>query len=115
MRTRATVGLAPRALRVRDGDLALGDFLEGHRQVVLRPGLDEGRCKVVERSLTELVVVVVDLPCPLGRGDDERIARAAGAGEEIVDSWMHHGARSLPAALGPQSVRSTVVLSSPTA
>src|SRR5437899_912217 len=39
-------------------ELALGDFLEGHRQVVLGARLDERRRKVVEGALTQLVVVV---------------------------------------------------------
>ena len=47
---------------VRVLDLALGDFFEGHRQVVLGARLHERRRVVVERALAELVVVVVDLP-----------------------------------------------------
>src|ERR687896_1096453 len=92
-RTRVTP--ARRGLLVRDGDLALGDLLEGHRQVVLRARLDERGRKVVERALAELVMVVVDLACALGGGDDERVARAVGVGEQIVDPWIHHVADSL--------------------
>src|SRR6185437_600262 len=41
---------------------ALGDFLEGHGEVVLRARLHQRRRIVVEGALTELVVIVVDLP-----------------------------------------------------
>src|SRR4029077_4138303 len=58
-------------LGVRVDDLALGSLLEGHRQVVLRARLDQRRRKLVERPLTELVVVVVDLPRALGGDDHE--------------------------------------------
>ena len=54
-------------------DLAFGDFLEGHRQVVLGARLHERRGELVERALTELVVVVVDLPRPLRGNDHERV------------------------------------------
>ena len=57
-------------------DLALGDFLQGHGQVVLRARLDERRRGFLEaHALTELVVVVVDLPRALRGDDDERVAR----------------------------------------
>src|SRR5919106_31426 len=94
-RTRATP--ARRGLLVRDGDLALGDLLEGHRQVVLRARLDERRRKVVEGALAELMVIVVDLPGALGGRDHEAVTRAFHAPEQIVQSWMHHRAESLPA------------------
>jgi len=57
-------------------DLALGELFEGHRQIVLRARLDERRKELVERALAKLVVVVVDLPGPLGRDDHDRVARA---------------------------------------
>ena len=57
-----------------DLDLPALDLLEGDRQVVLRPRLDERRREVVERPLAELVVVVVDLTRPLGGRDHERVA-----------------------------------------
>ena len=60
-------------------------------------------------------MIVVDLPRPLGARDHERVARAAGVGEQIVDSRIHHGAESLPAALADQSARSTMAPSSSTA
>src|SRR3954447_17135664 len=59
LRTAAPCALA---LGVLVDDLALGGLLEGHRQVVLRARLDQRRRELVERPLTELVVVVVDLP-----------------------------------------------------
>src|SRR5919204_923588 len=76
-------------LAVRDGDLALGELLEGHRQVVLGAGLDERRREVVEGALAELVVVVVDLPGPLGRDDHQRVARVDVV-QELIDAGMDH-------------------------
>src|SRR6476469_7129333 len=70
-------------------DLALGDLFEGHRQVVLRARLDQRRRELVERALTELVVVVVDLPRALGGDDDKRVARVD-LGHELVDAWVDH-------------------------
>src|ERR1700745_2382658 len=69
-------------------DLALGDFLEGHGQVVLRARLDEGR-KLLEGALAELVVVVVDLPGALGGDDHERVARVDVV-QQLVDAGMDH-------------------------
>src|SRR5437764_15357139 len=77
-------------------DLALGRFLEGHRQVVLRARLDERR-QLVERALAELVVVVVDLARALGSDDHERVARVDVV-EQLVDSGMDHGRLMVPAA-----------------
>src|SRR4051812_21576570 len=71
-------------------DLALGGLLEGHRQVVLRARLDQRRRELVERPLTELVVVVVDLARALGRDDHERIARVDLI-EKLIDAGMDHG------------------------
>src|SRR6266545_688537 len=48
------------ALRVAVLELALGDLLEGHGEVVLRTRLDQRRREVVEGALAELVVIVVD-------------------------------------------------------
>src|SRR5919106_5595528 len=93
---RRTRAMPPRCgLRVRDLDLALGDLFEGHRQVVLRARLDERRRKVVKRAFAELVMVVVDLPRPLRRGDHECVARFPYVLEQIVDAWIHHVALSL--------------------
>src|SRR5919109_2097857 len=97
-------------LLLADGDLALGDLLEGHRQVVLRPRFDERRREIVERPLAELVMVVVDLARPLGSGDHERVAGAVDVCEQIFESWIHHRAGSLPA-----SWRSTISSSRSTA
>src|SRR5258708_37557384 len=76
-------------LAVFVGDLALGDLFESERQVVLRARLDQRRRELVERPLTELVVVVVDLPRALGRNDHQRIARVD-LGEQLIDAWMDH-------------------------
>src|ERR1700753_2418342 len=71
-------------------DLALGGLLEGHRQVVLRARLDQRRRELVERPLTELVVIVVDLPRPLGRDDHKRVP-GINLIQELVDAWVNHG------------------------
>src|SRR5213082_158217 len=89
-------------------ELALGGLLEGHGEVVLRPGLDERRREVVEGALAELVVVVVDLASPLRRDDHERVARVDVV-EELVDAWVDHGRAMLPA---PWSSRTTMSSSS---
>src|SRR3954452_21776236 len=95
------------ALLVRVLELALGDFLEGHRQVVLRPRLDQGRREVVESALAELVLVVVDLPRALGGDDHERVARVHVLGQ-LVDAGMDHW-RVMVAALS--SSRATIAAS----
>src|SRR5436309_11824476 len=79
---------------VRIFDLALGGLFEGHGQVVLRAGLDEGR-ELVERAFTELVVVVVDLPGTLRDDDDQCVARVDVV-EQLIDSWMDHGRLMVP-------------------
>src|SRR5438477_10667574 len=68
---------------------ALGDFLQGHGQVVLRPALDERRQVVAEGALAELVVVVVDLPGALRRHDHERVARVHVL-QQVVDAGFDH-------------------------
>src|SRR5260221_13224186 len=88
--------MAGRLALVRVLDLALGDFLEGHGQVVLRAGLDERR-KLVEGALTELVVVVVDLASTLRSHDDQRVARVDLV-EQLIDARMDHGRLMVPAA-----------------
>src|SRR3954464_3325374 len=111
--------VTPRSTRAMPGclalvrvlDFALGDFLEGHRQVVLRAGLHERRRIVVEGAFAELVVVVVDLTSALGRDDDERIARI-NVLEQVVDAGIDH-CRVMVAA-GTRSPRTSSV-SSPTA
>src|SRR5918911_2604329 len=77
--------------------LALGDLLERHREVVLRARLHERRREVVERALAELMVVVVDLASPLRGDDHERVARVDVL-EQLIDAWMDHGPAMLPAA-----------------
>src|SRR5690349_23972078 len=56
-------------------DLALSDFLEGDRQIVLGGRLHHRRGKFLENALAERVVVVVDLARPLGCHDDRRVVR----------------------------------------
>ena len=71
-------------------ELARGNFLERHRQVVLRARLHHRRRVVLETALAELVVVVVDLPRPLRRDDHQRVARVD-LGEQFIDARMDHG------------------------
>src|SRR3954464_1807425 len=90
--------LEERLLLVLVLELALCDFLEGHRQVVLRARLHQRRRRGFEAdALTELGVVVVDLASPLGGHDDERVARVDVV-EELIDAWMDHGRLMVPAA-----------------
>src|SRR5687767_8780480 len=88
-------------------DLVLGDFLQGHGQVVLRARLDERRRGFLEaHALTELVVIVVDLPRPLRRHDHERVARvdAAVRGvEELIDAGVDHGRAMVAASASSRS------------
>src|SRR3954471_3684319 len=70
-------------------DLALGGLLEGHRQVVLRARLDQGRRELVERALPQLMVVVVDLPRALGGDDHQRVARVDLV-HQLIDAGMNH-------------------------
>src|SRR3954468_22634324 len=91
------------ALLVGVFDLAFGDFLEGHGQVVLRARLHERRRKLVEGALAQLVVVVVDLPRALGGDDHERVP-GVDLLEQLIDAWMDHVAR-VPAAAS--SLRTT--------
>src|SRR4029450_1193304 len=90
-------------------DLALADFFEGHRQVILRARLDERRRVVVEGALAELVVVVVDLPRALG-GDDHECVALVDVVEQRVDSWVDHGRDMLA-----ESFSRTISSSSPRA
>src|SRR6266705_3135657 len=96
-------------LRVLVLELALGDFLESHGQVVLRARFHQRWRSLVEAdALAELVVVVVDLASPLGRDDDERIARVD-VFEELIDARMDHGRLMVPAVWSsrrPSSVNS---------
>src|SRR5215210_327038 len=90
------------ALAVVVLDLALGDLLQGHGQVVLRARLDERRRGLFEaHALAELVVVVVDLPRALGGDDDQRVARVDTTGvrvQQFVDARMDHEPAMVPAA-----------------
>src|SRR5207245_1058040 len=90
---------------------AFGDFLHGHREVVLRAGLHERRRIVVEGAFAELVVVVVDLPGPLRGHDHERIARI-NVLEQVVDAGIDHGRDMVPAGTSRPRTSSA---SSPTA
>src|SRR5919197_3600100 len=71
-------------------DLARGDLLERDRQVVLRSRLDHRRRELVERPLTEVVVVRVDLTRALG-GDEDRRVVGVDVVEQLVDAGTNHG------------------------
>src|SRR5688572_2872562 len=96
------------ALAVVVLDLALGDLFQGHGQVVLRARLDERRRGFLEaHALTQLVVVVVDLPCALGGDDDQRVARVDATGvnvQQFVDARMDHGRAMVPASASSRSM-----------
>src|SRR5690242_1634004 len=80
-------------------DLALSDFLEGDRQVVLGGRLHHRRGKLLENSLTERVVVVVDLARPLRCHDDRRIVRVHVV-EQAVDARINQRDGSSILAIG---------------
>src|SRR5687767_3212510 len=69
------------------GDLALCDLFERNRQIVLGGSLDHRGRKLLEHSLTERVVVVVDLPRTLGGDDHGRVMRVRVI-EQLVDARM---------------------------
>src|SRR5690348_5859404 len=69
--------------------LARGDLLEGDLEVVLRTGLDHRRRVLVESSLTEVVVVRVDLAGALGGHQNTRVMRVDTV-EERVESRLDH-------------------------
>src|SRR6185503_11443428 len=90
-------GVLERGLLARGADLelALGDLLEGHRQEVLRAGLDQRRGEALEAALAELMVVVVDLAGAL-RGRDHQAVLAVDVLQQLVDlRFDHRGAPSL--------------------
>src|SRR5687768_2197784 len=99
----------PRSARGREvPDLAVGDLFHRHRQVVLRAGLDERRRGLVEAdALTELVVVVVDLPSSLRGDEHERVARAVYLVEQIVEAWVDHRPAMVPARATSHSTSAT--------
>src|SRR4051795_11606885 len=80
------------ALSVVVLDLALRDFLEGDREVVLRPRLDHRGRELVKGPLTEVVVVRVDLSRALGGDDHTRVRVVVRVREELVDAGGDHPA-----------------------
>src|SRR5258708_33227154 len=88
---------APASSRQAAGRLAVvvlqlpgGDFLERDREVVLRRRVDHRRRELVERPLTEVVVVGVDLACALG-GDEYAGVVGVDVLEQLVDAGRDHG------------------------
>src|SRR5580658_8207873 len=84
--------LTPRSTRatpllpVVELQLALGDFLEGDREVVLRTRVDHRWRELVERPLTEIVVIRVDLTGALGGHDHARVV-----GVHVLDELVDAG------------------------
>ena len=80
----------PRAARydaVAVGDLALRELLERDREVVLGRRVHHRRRELLENSLAERVVVVVDLPRALRR-DDHCGVVGVGMFEKLVYARM---------------------------
>src|SRR3954451_24780078 len=78
-----------RSLAVAVLDLALSDFLQGDRQVVLRRRLHHGRRVLLERPLAEVVVVRVDLAGALGGHDHARVV-GVDVLEQSIDAGRDH-------------------------
>jgi len=70
--------------RSLEGDLPLGDLLQGHRQGLVgeATGLHQRRNELAA-ALAQLAVVGVDLPGPLGGQDDQRVLGIDG-GQQVV-------------------------------
>jgi len=89
--------------RIPVRDLPTRDLLHGHREVVLRAGLDQGRRSFLEaHALAELVVIVVDLARALGSDDDEGVA-GVDLLQQLVDAGMDHGRLMVPASASSHS------------
>src|SRR4030066_374279 len=71
-------------------DLALADLLEGDRQRLVAQARLHERRDELRATLTELVVVRVDLSRALGREDHERVL-GVDLCEEVVDLRLDHG------------------------
>src|SRR3954449_3103841 len=82
-------------------DLARGDLLEGDLQVVLRVGVDHRRRGLVERPLTEVVVVRVDLAGALGGHQNTRIV-GVDTLQEGVEAGLDHSVA--PSKLQPHTL-----------
>src|SRR3954471_19111742 len=82
-------------------DLPRGDFLEGDLQVVLRVGVDHRRRVLVERPLTEVVVVRVDLAGTLGGHQNTRIM-GVDTLQEGVEAGLDHSVA--PSKLQPHTL-----------
>src|SRR5215208_4755832 len=81
-------------------DLALRDFFQGDREVILRRRFDHWRRELLEDSLAERVVVVVDLTGALGCDDDGRVM-AVDVLQQDVDAWIDHATMLAKAPRGP--------------
>src|ERR1700757_1837513 len=67
------------------------------QRLFLQPGLDQ-RTNVFEDALAELVVVVVDLPRPLGRVDHEGVFTRDTV-QQFIDGWVGDPERGVVSAL----------------
>src|SRR3954467_11320812 len=71
-------------LELLEGQRVLVDLTQSHRERLLLHVGRDGRADVLEKTLTELRVVGVDLPGALRRVDDERVL-ALDLVEQLVD------------------------------
>src|SRR4051794_33111667 len=88
-RTRTGRASLRRRLPVAVLDLALGDFLQGDRQVVLGDGLHHRGRVLLEGPLAEVVVVRVDLAGALGGHDHARVV-GVDVLEQSIDAGRDH-------------------------
>src|SRR3954467_2710063 len=84
------------ALPISVCDLAARDFLERDRQVVLRRGVDHRGRELLERALTEVVVVRVDLTRALGGDDHARVRRV-----DVLEQAVYTGRNHAPSLAAP--------------
>src|SRR3954451_5037935 len=89
-----------RALPVAVLDLALGDFLQGDREVVLRRRVHHRRRVLLEGPLAEVVVVRVDLPRALGGHDHARVI-GVDVLEQSIDAGRDHRRMSVAPSTSP--------------
>src|SRR5665647_47791 len=84
--------LMPASVRRLVLDLVVHDLLERDGEEIGAARGDERRREVLDahRVLTEAVVVAIDLTGALGRDHYQRVPRAAGVRQELVDAGLVH-------------------------
>src|SRR5215210_8796472 len=92
-------------------DLAGRDLVERDLQVVLRGRLDHGRDVLLERALSQALVVRVDLARPLGGDEDGGVVRVDLAlSEQLVEAGLDQGRAPFPGR--PQTLATSSMSSS---